>query len=83
MLAGVLMSLVLVGVVRIGAPNKSVKEIEKRVNYKKLLSTGDSFLANGNVNSALVSFDKASELMPDLWTPYFKQGIIFSSSEKI
>jgi Tfp pilus assembly protein PilF len=81
-IAGVLTSLVLVGGVRVGAPNKSVQEIEKRVNYKKLLSAGNSFLTNGNINSALVSFDKASEIMPDLWTPYFKQGVIFGSQKK-
>ena len=79
---GVLVNLVLVGFVGIAAPDKSAQEIEKRATYKQLLSTGDSFLAKGNFESAQVSFNKASDLMPDLWTPYFKNGIVFGSQNK-
>jgi Flp pilus assembly protein TadD len=79
---GVLVNLVLVGFVGIAAPDKSAQEIEKRATYKQLLSTGDSFLAKGNFESAQVSFNKASVLMPDLWTPYFKNGIVFGSQNK-
>ena len=81
-LAGVLISLVLVGIVGIAAPNKSAQEIEKRVTYKQLLSTGDSLLDKGNFKSAQISFDQASNLMPNLWTPYFKKGIVFGSQNK-
>ena len=79
---GILMSLILVGIVKIATPDKPLGEIEKRVTYKKLLSEGDIFLANGNWNSAQKSFEKASVLMPGLWTPYFKQGIIFGAQNK-
>jgi len=79
---GVLVNLVLVGVVGISAPDKSAQEIEKRATYKQLLSAGDSFLAKGNFESARVSFSKASDLMPDLWTPYFKNGTVFGSQNK-
>ena len=79
---GVLVNLVLVGVVGIAAPDKSAQEIEKRATYKQFLSTGDAFLAKGNFESAQVSFNKASDLMPDLWTPYFKNGIVFGRQNK-
>ena len=79
---GVLVSLLLAGVVRIAAPDKSPQEIGKRVTYKQLLSTGDSFLAKGNFESAQISFNQASNLMPGLWMPYFKKGIAFGSQNK-
>ena len=79
---GVLVNLVLVGVVGIAAPDKSAQEIEKRATYKQFLSTGNAFLAKGNFESAQVSFNKASDLMPDLWTPYFKNGIVFGRQNK-
>jgi Flp pilus assembly protein TadD len=81
-LAGVLISLVLVGIVGIAAPNKSAREIEKRATYKQLLSTGDALLNKGNFKSAQISFDQASNLMPSLWMPYFKKGIVFGSQNK-
>ena len=81
-LAGVLISLVLVGIVGIAAPNKSAQEIEKRATYKQLLSTGDALLNKGNFKSAQISFDQASNLMPSLWMPYFKKGIVFGSQNK-
>ena len=80
--AGVLISLVLAGTVAIVTPDKSPGEIERRVAYKKLLSAGDSFFAKGNLDSARVSFKQASALMPGLWTPYFKQGIVFGTQKK-
>ena len=79
---GILMSLILVGIVNIATPDKPLGEIEKRVTYKKLLSEGDSFLAKENWDSAQTSFEKASFLMPSLWTPYFKQGIAFGAQNK-
>ena len=78
----ILMSLMLVGIVGITTPDKPYREIEKRATYKKLLSEGDSFLTKGDWNSAQVSFEKALVLMPDLWTPYFKQGIVFGAQNK-
>ena len=79
----VLLNLLLVGIIVAAAPDKSVQEIEKRAKYKQLLSTGDSYLAKGNFESAQVSFAQATGLMPDLWTPYFKKGIIFGRQNKL
>ena len=76
------MSLVLVGIVGTATPDKPYKEIEKRVAYKKLLSEGDSLLAKGNWDAAQISFEKASFLMPSLWTPHFKQGLVFGAQNK-
>ncbi len=81
-LTGVLSSVLLVALVVSASPKKSIQEIEKRVAYKQLLSRGDSFLANRDYKSAQISFEQASGLMPDLWTPYFKKGIVFGSQKK-
>jgi len=81
-LTGVLSSIVLVTLVVSVAPDKSIQEIEKRVTYKQLLSSGDSFLAKRDYKSAQLSFEQASGLMPDLWTPYFKKGIVFVNQNK-
>jgi Flp pilus assembly protein TadD len=80
--AGILISIVLVSIVVITAPDKSAEEIKRRVAYKDLLSTGDSLLAGKNFDAAQISFKKASALMPNLWTPYFKQGITFGAQNK-
>ncbi len=82
-ITGVLLNLLLVGVVVVAAPDKTVQEIEKRATYKQLLSTGDSYLAKGNFESAQVSFGQAADLMPTLWTPYFKKGIVFGRQNKL
>jgi Tfp pilus assembly protein PilF len=79
---GIITSIVLVSIVVVAAPDKSAEEIKKRVTYKNLLSAGDSFLAGKNFDAAQISFKQASDLMPDLWTPYFKKGIIFVSQKK-
>ena len=79
---GILTSIVLVSIVAITAPDKSTEEIERRVTYKNLLSTGDSLLAGKKFDAAQISFKKASVLMPNLWAPYFKQGIVFGSQNK-
>ena len=81
-LTGIFSSIVLVILVVSVAPDKSIQEIEKRVTYKQLLSSGDSFLAKRDYKSAQLSFEQASVLMPDLWTPYFKKGIVFGSQKK-
>jgi len=81
-LTGIFSSIVLVILVVSVAPDKSIQEIEKRVTYKQLLSSGDSFLAKRDYKSAQLSFDQASSLMPHLWTPYFKKGIVFGSQKK-
>ena len=80
--AGILTSIVLVSIVAITAPDKSTEEIKRRVAYKNLLSTGDSLLAGKNFDAAQISFKQASALMPNLWTPYFKQGIVFGVQNK-
>jgi Flp pilus assembly protein TadD len=82
-ITGILLNLLLVGVVVVAAPDKSAQEIEKRATYKQLLSIGDSYFAKGNFESAQVSFSQAVDLMPDLWTPYFKKGIVFGSQSKL
>jgi Tfp pilus assembly protein PilF len=81
-IAGIITSIVLVCIVAITAPDKSTEEIKRRETYKNLLSTGDSLLAIKNFDAAQISFKQASVLMPNLWTPYFKQGIIFGAQNK-
>ena len=81
-LTGILSSMALVALVVNAAPNKSIQEIEKRVTYKQLLSSGDSFLAKRDYKSAQISFDQASLLMPNLWTPYFMKATIFVTQKK-
>jgi Tfp pilus assembly protein PilF len=76
-LTGIFSSIALVTLVLNVAPDKSIQEIKKRVTYKQLLSSGDFFLTKRDYNSAQVSFDQASLLMPDLWTPYFMKATIF------
>jgi tetratricopeptide (TPR) repeat protein len=80
--AGILTSIVLISIVVITAPDKSAEEIKRRVTYKNHLSTGDLFLAEKKFDAAQISFKKASALIPNLWTPYFKQGIVFGSQNK-
>ena len=80
--AGIVMSLALMGIAGVATPDKSPEEIEARVTYKKLLSEGDSFLAKGNLEPALSAFAKAEALMPALWTPHFRQGIVLGAQKK-
>ncbi|MBT4435094.1 tetratricopeptide repeat protein [bacterium] len=80
--AGILTSIVLISIVVITAPDKSAEEIKRRVTYNNLLSTGDSLLAEKNFDAAKISFKQASALIPNLWIPYFKQGIVFGSQNK-
>ena len=79
---GIMTSLILVVTVWFATPDKTPQEIEKRLAYKKHLSEGDNFLSKGSLGSAQVSFEHASALMPSLWSPYFKQGIVFGAQNK-
>ena len=76
--AGLAGSLILVALVAVAAPTKSEQEIQARLQYKKLLTEADSHLQSQSIEPARSAFERASQLLPDLWNPYFQIGMTWN-----
>lgn len=72
-----LLALVLNGIVAVGAPSKTSKEIEARKMFREFVRKGDEFATKGDTETALTLFSKASTLVPEIWTPFFRMGLVY------
>lgn len=72
--AGILTSLLLIGILIGVAPAKTFDEIQARQDYFKRLKEGDSLLAGRKLEPARLAYKEAAALLPSHWNPYFKLG---------
>ncbi|MFQ5672336.1 MAG: tetratricopeptide repeat protein [Nitrospinales bacterium] len=63
------------------APDKTPKEITNRKIAAALIAQGDLSLQKGQADRALALFKRASELLPELWTTYYKIGVVYETKK--
>lgn len=71
---GILLLIALVGVL---APAKSKQEIVARNTAKKLIQQSETATSKGKFDESLLLLNKASQLVPEMWTPFFRMAIVY------
>ena len=74
-------SILLIVLVAITAPAKTKEEINVRNQYSELLKTAYSLTGQNQFEDAIVSYQKASNLGLELWTPQLKLALIYQSKK--
>lgn len=74
-------SLLLTLLVGMLAPGKTQQEIINRKIASALITQGDLSFQNGRKDEAIAAFKKASVLVPELWTSYYKAGIVYDNKK--
>lgn len=62
----------------ITAPSKSDEEIKSRLQYTQVKNLATDAKKSGKLDESIKHWNKATELVPGYWIPYFKLGVLFS-----
>ncbi|MFQ5444322.1 MAG: hypothetical protein ACE5EK_06875, partial [Nitrospinales bacterium] len=77
---GVLALIALVGVL---APAKSKQEIVVRLTVKKLIQQSETATSRGQFDESVRLLTKASQLVPEMWTPFFRMAIVYELKKNV
>jgi tetratricopeptide (TPR) repeat protein len=79
----VVVSILLLVIVMVSAPTKTLSEISSRMKYKKAIENGEENLRNGKIKEAQSDYIEASEMAPQAWKPYLMIGQTWQAQGKL
>lgn len=79
----VVISILLLAIVVVSAPTKTLSEISARIKYQEAVKNGETHLRNGKIEEAKADYIQAAEMAPKAWKPYFMIGQTWQAHGRI